>query len=476
MSSRRHPSGSPAADGHGPLNDVPLLDPLDEAPEPLPPPPPAGDIEGTSWVGAVFLIVNAALGAGLLNFPQAYDQAGGVAVALTVQALLLVFIVAALLVLAECADHSASATYQDTVHGLLGTGGLWACSGVVALYCYGTCVTFLIVIRDQSDVVFSSLFGPRFCHTWYMNHLFTMPASCVLFVLPLCFSRRIDFLKYASSLGVLAIIYLDGLIAFKYYQGHFQPGPIKHGPDAWTDVFLVMPSICFGYQCHVSVVPIYSCLRTRTVTNFLRAALTAIAVCVATYTVAGTFGYLTFGGRVTSDVLMSYDARDPWVMVGIVAIAVKTYTTYPILLFCGREAAARLWVEARGLDEARAAAGERTRRYVVAFVWFTSSVLLAALVSSIGAVIQLLGSLAALFILVFPGLCLLRLLLEKDPELVLRKDRWLLTFAVALVAVGAFVFGVVLTQALQNDVERLGPPPADLCRVQHVIAGAPLPG
>ena len=456
---------------------APLLERSDDDSEPPPPsPPPPLPPTGTGWPAAVFLIVNAALGAGLLNFPQAYDQAGGLAVALSVQAALLVFIVAALLVLAVCSDHAGAATYQDAVHGLLGAPGLWACSAAIALYCYGTCVTFLIVIRDQSDVVFSSLAGPQFCQTWYMSHVFTMPVTVALFVLPLCFSKRIDFLKWASAVGVAAIFYLDGLIATKYYTGGFEPGPIKHHPDAWTDVFLVMPTICFGYQCHVSVVPIYSCLRVRTPGTFLRAALTAIALCVGTYTVAGTFGYLTFGGRVTSDVLMSYDARDPWVMTGIVAIAVKTYTTYPILLFCGREAVVRLWVTARGLDETAAAASELPRRCLVAVVWLASSVLLALVVPSIGAVIQLLGSLAALFIFVFPGLCLLRLVLEKDPDLLLKKDRWLMVFAVSLTAVGAFVFGLVLTQALQQDIEHLGPPVTDLCVVHRVTSQTMLRG
>ena len=40
---------------------------------------------GTSTVATIFLIVNAALGAGLLNFPKAFDQAGGVLVAVLVQ-------------------------------------------------------------------------------------------------------------------------------------------------------------------------------------------------------------------------------------------------------------------------------------------------------------------------------------------------------------------------------------------------------
>lgn len=43
-------------------------------------------VSGSSWYAAVFLIINAALGAGLLNFPQAFDRAGGITVALSVQA------------------------------------------------------------------------------------------------------------------------------------------------------------------------------------------------------------------------------------------------------------------------------------------------------------------------------------------------------------------------------------------------------
>ena len=65
--------------------------------------------EGTSTLGTIFLIINAALGAGLLNFPKAFDKAGGVAVAVLVQAVLLVFIMAALIILAKTSDVKKSA-------------------------------------------------------------------------------------------------------------------------------------------------------------------------------------------------------------------------------------------------------------------------------------------------------------------------------------------------------------------------------
>lgn len=42
-------------------------------------------VPGTSWVMTACIIANAALGAGMLNFPQAFDSAGGIAVAMGVQ-------------------------------------------------------------------------------------------------------------------------------------------------------------------------------------------------------------------------------------------------------------------------------------------------------------------------------------------------------------------------------------------------------
>jgi len=77
-------------------------------------------------------------------------------------------------------------------------------------------------------------------------------------------------------------------------------------------------------------------MRERNLKNFASAASLAIGICIFTYTVAATYGYLTFGSNITSDVLEAYDASDPSVLIAIVAIAIKTYTTYPILLFCGR--------------------------------------------------------------------------------------------------------------------------------------------
>ena len=93
--------------------------------------------------------------------------------------------------------------------------------------------------------------------------------------------------------------------------------------------------VCWYFQCHVSVVPIYSCLKKRNLCEFSKTALLAILICVLTYTGTASFGYLTFGSRINEDILLSYEPSTD-VLVAVILIAAKMYTTYPILLFVGR--------------------------------------------------------------------------------------------------------------------------------------------
>ena len=117
-------------------------------------------------MGTIFLIVNATLGAGLLNFPQAFDKAGGVGTSIVVQLGFLIFITAALVILASCSDNTGTNTMQDAFAGLCGSKSLIFCGICVAVYSFGCCLTFLIIVGDQFDRVLATFYGLDYCHTW----------------------------------------------------------------------------------------------------------------------------------------------------------------------------------------------------------------------------------------------------------------------------------------------------------------------
>lgn len=76
-------------------------------------------------------------------------------------------------------------------------------------------------------------------------------------------------------------------------------------------------------------------MKKRTVREFSKTILAALAICIFAYTGTASFGYLSFGSNVNEDILLSYKPT-PDVLVAVILIAAKMYTTYPILLFVGR--------------------------------------------------------------------------------------------------------------------------------------------
>ena len=68
-----------------------------------------------------------------------------------------------------------------------------------------------------------------------------------------------------------------------------------------------------------------------------------------------------------------------------------------------REAVSNLWVNLMHSSDSDVAVTERRRRITIASVWFVLTLVLALVSPDIGSVIDMLGSLAAIFIFVFPG-------------------------------------------------------------------------
>ena len=214
-------------------------------------------------------------------------------------------------------------------------------------------------------------------------------------------------------------------------DGYIPPADIPEKPQSFTSLLSAIPSLLFAYQCHVSAVPVYASMRQKSANSwltgeFLRLLRTidlklflvvtiSLILCCIVYTLTGTFGYLTFGEDVNNDILVSYSATDPLVIAARVLMAVAMITSYPILHFCGRAA----FFSITGLDAfdlnitaEQKRKTELRRRVVATCIWFLTALMLAIFIPNITDVISVIGSLAAFFILIFPGLIIMQLIVD----------------------------------------------------------------
>lgn len=151
---------------------------------------------GVGWGGAAFLLVNTALGAGMLNYPYAYLQIGGVSAAAFIQILLLVFVSSTMFILAYCADFNKDDTYHSVLLSMCGKRAQQISAISILLTCYGICITFLVIIGDQYDRLFNSLLQDQL-GAWYLDRKFTITITSIVFILPMCYARKLEFLRHA---------------------------------------------------------------------------------------------------------------------------------------------------------------------------------------------------------------------------------------------------------------------------------------
>ncbi|NWJ03001.1 S38A6 protein, partial [Crypturellus undulatus] len=377
---------------------------------------PAATSPSLSSAGAVFIMLKSALGAGLLNFPWAFNKAGGIVPAVLVELGSLVFLVSGLVVLGYASSLSTQATYQGVVREVCGSAVGKLCEVCFILNLFMISVAFLRVVGDQLEKLCDSFYpngtlnaeGPS-SQPWYVDQRFTLSALCVLVIFPLSVPKEIGFQKYSSILGTLAACYLTVVIVIKYYL-HVESPSLRQPPPAsrtpsWASMFSVIPTICFGFQCHEACVAIYSSMRNRNFTHWVAVSVLSMLICLLIYTLTGLYGYLTFGEDVAADILMSYPGNDAVVIVARLLFGISIVTIYPIVVLLGRSVVRDVWANPKRGAMPVAEVSERRTRVALTVSWIAATLVIALFVPDIGKVIGLIGGISAFFIFIFPGKC-----------------------------------------------------------------------
>ncbi|XP_029781156.1 putative sodium-coupled neutral amino acid transporter 8 isoform X2 [Suricata suricatta] len=421
--------------------------PAGGSPGPAEKPGPAAASPSLSSLGAVFILLKSALGAGLLNFPWAFHKAGGVTPAFLVELVSLVFLISGLVILGYAAAVSGQTTYQGVVGGLCGPALGRLCEACFIINLLMISVAFLRVIGDQLEKLCDFLLPgtPLAPQPWYVDQRLTLPLLSALVILPLSVPREIGFQKYTSILGTLAACYLALVIVVQYYVGSQglvrEPHPAQ-SPSSWTSVFSVFPTICFGFQCHEAAVSIYCSMSNQSLPHWALVSVLSLLACCLIYSLTGVYGFLTFGIEVSADILMSYPGDDVVIIVARALFGVSIMTVYPIVLFLGRSVLQDFWRRSWCRPCGPGALAEPSGPWVrvpLTVLWVAVTLAMALLLPDLSEIIGIIGGISSFFIFIFPGLCLICAVSVQPVAPCVRCC--LEVWGVVSVLVGTFIFG-----------------------------------
>ncbi|XP_024151727.1 putative sodium-coupled neutral amino acid transporter 8 [Oryzias melastigma] len=410
--------------------------------------------------GAVFIMLKSALGAGLLNFPWAFEKAGGVTTAISVELVSLVFLISGLVILGYASSVSRQKTYQDVVREVCGRAVGQLCEVCFCFNLFMISVAFLVVVQDQLEKLCTSLYETvtglsesEVPHHWYTDQRFALFIMCLLIILPLSIPKEIGIQKYTSVLGTLAATYLCVAVIVKYYLMDTHTAIVTpedmQGVGSWASMFSVVPTICFGFQCHEACIAIYSSMENQKLCHWVIISVLSMLFCLLIYTLTGVYGYMTFGQTVASDILMSYPGNDVVMIISRLLFGISIVTIYPIILLLGRSVILNLMLRAQRSRRGLVTHSFESRcRVLLTVAWITSTLLIAMFVPDMADVISVIGGISAFFIFIFPGLCLIFTMQTEDVSL--RVRRILTGWGVITIVVGVFIFGQSTTIAVME--------------------------
>jgi sodium-coupled neutral amino acid transporter 7/8 len=374
--------------------------------------------EGTGTImSSIFSLGSSAIGAGVLAFPYAFEQAGLVSALIATCLMTMV-----MLFCHHAITHTAIKvrerdptvrSYQELVANVIGQGASKTFEVVVIVYQFGVCAGFMIIFGDMAPPVVKLAVGAT-GGEWYCDRTFLIPLATALVLFPLCLLRTLYSLRHASLVSLAAVLYTVAMVVSKE-QSQTTAAPVVDF-EANTGIFTSLPLMCFGLQNHIPAPLVFFELprakQTQSNMNFICAA--AYALCLLLYLGCGATGYLTFGDATVADILKNYAADDSLATVARGAIAIVALCGYAINHVPSRSALHAVYMRRKHANEnlddtpktRRSSSGSMTGQFVLqeATIWIALTLVLAVFCEDLGVVFDLSGATCGTLVIFFvPG-------------------------------------------------------------------------
>ena len=290
-------------------------------------------------IANIYNLASATLGAGIVSVPSGFHDSGVV-----VSVVLLVVVCACTIysihLLGATKLKTGLRSYEEMARGLLGRGWDYFAAFLMFIFCWGTCVGYVISVGDLLSPMLDSENTNAFLKT-ANGHRILVGLIWLVGMFTLSLPKEINSLRYASVVGVSFVIFFVICMII-----HSARNGLKHGIG--SDINLVnngMPAVngltlfIFAFICQVNVFEIFEEMRKPTLRNMTRDATASMIVVALLNFFSGFFGYCDFGDAVDGSILLLYrPLKDPLFMISYIGLCVKLCVGFAICIQPSRDA------------------------------------------------------------------------------------------------------------------------------------------
>lgn len=286
----------------------------------------------------------------------------------------------------------------------------------IILFCFGTCISYMIAIGDILDPITEMLHKiSSFFNRTTITIIFT-----IVFMIPLSSMIRINNLRFSSLFGVCMILYLIILTTI-YSSSHSFINHIKEVKYFKFDINMwkTFPVMMFSYTSQVNVFEIEEELEETSEKKMRKVTVKSLFVCLTAYLLCGCFGYIGFLENTEGNILKNLRILEDdslgfkiAIIIGYIGMALAVTMAYPLNIFPMRYSILSL---SMGLEKLEDKYKNMTLKFKI--IHYSLSIFLVALSVIIALFIQELdfvfeitgGTTSAIIAFIAPGLYILKI-------------------------------------------------------------------
>lgn len=292
-------------------------------------------------LSSMYNLAAVTLGSGIIALPSAF-QACGVITSVLVLIAITAFTVYSVYILMVAVEKTEKRfySYESLARGLLGRGWDLFAAFNMWIFCFGSCVSYVISTGDMLSRATDDPSVNSFLRSQSGNRvLVSIIWLCVM--LPLSIPKQINSLRYASAIGVTCMFYFVIVIVVHSCMNSFENGKAKHDlamVKGGNGALIGFSLFIFAYLCQTNCFEVYTELSKPSPARITLHTGISMTFCCALYILAGVFGYLEFGEEMTDSILLMYDIRnDVMVLIAYIGIAVKMCVGFAICMLPTRD-------------------------------------------------------------------------------------------------------------------------------------------
>uniref|UniRef100_A0A8C9LE41 Sodium-coupled neutral amino acid symporter 2 n=1 Tax=Pavo cristatus TaxID=9049 RepID=A0A8C9LE41_PAVCR len=272
--------------------------------------------------------------------------------------------------LLKTANEGGSLLYEQLGMKAFGMPGKLAASGSITMQNIGAMSSYLFIVKYELPLVIKTFMNIEANTGKYSVLMMLRHEYCILhFVFQSLLN--IGYLGYTSGFSLLCMVFFLIVVIWNMFQ---IPCPLDsdivnttlinatlaHFTDENTTIddackpkyfifnsqtVYAVPILTFSFVCHPAILPIYEELKSRSRKRMMNVSYVSFFAMFLMYLLAALFGYLTFYGRVESELLHTYSAflgADILLLIVRLAVLMAVTLTVPVVIFPIRSSVTQL--------------------------------------------------------------------------------------------------------------------------------------